>query len=100
MCSDRVLWMRELRTIFINRGRTPDEVYARQANEEKLAAYSNPVSTLATPPFCPAKRDHLSALARALRASQLDDGAYLIRRTPTKSCALTQSLQLRLSPRT
>jgi putative transposase len=41
-------------------GRTPDEVYATHANEERLAAQSNPESTFAKPPFCPAKRDHLS----------------------------------------
>lgn len=41
-------------------GRTPDEVYARQVTEEKLAAESNPESTLALPPNCPVNRDHLA----------------------------------------
>src|SRR5256885_16143617 len=37
-------------------GRTPDEFYARQANEEKLGAESNPESHLAKPPNCPLNR--------------------------------------------
>ena len=42
------------------RGRTPDEIYARQVIEEKLAAESNPESTWALPQNCPGNRDHLS----------------------------------------
>ena len=34
-------------------------IYATQASEEKLAAQSNPESTLVKPPNCPGKRDHL-----------------------------------------
>lgn len=41
-------------------GRTPDDVYATQANEEKRAAQPNPEPTLAKPPNCPRNRVHLS----------------------------------------
>jgi putative transposase len=40
-------------------GRTPDEVYASDSEQEKLAAQSNPESTLAKPPSCLKKRTHL-----------------------------------------